>query len=54
MMVFTPDAWEGVMKRPLWVQTLFWIAAIVAALLLALAGPDGTDFKVPHGAVMPR
>ena len=41
------------MKR-LWIHTLVWIAAVVAALLLAFAGPDGTDFKVPHGASVPR
>lgn len=27
--------------KPLWVQTLAWIAAVVVAILLALAYPDG-------------
>jgi hypothetical protein len=28
--------------RPLWQPTLVWIAAVIAAVLLALATPDGT------------
>jgi uncharacterized protein (DUF983 family) len=40
--------------KPVWVHTLVWIAAIVAAFLLAIAGPDGSDFRAPHGAVVPR
>lgn len=40
--------------KPLWVHTLIWVAAIAAALLLALFGPDGSDFKVPYGAIVPR
>jgi hypothetical protein len=44
--------------KPLWLQTLAWIAAVLAALLLALAGPEagsnGFDFEVPHGAGTPR
>ena len=31
--------------KPLWTQTLAWIAAAVAALLLALALPDGVGFS---------
>ncbi|MDB5956170.1 hypothetical protein [Ramlibacter sp.] len=27
--------------KPLWTQTLAWLAAAVAAILLALATPDG-------------
>ena len=41
------------MKR-LWIQTLVWVAAVLVALLFAVAGPDGTDFKLPHGASVPR
>ena len=41
------------MKR-LWIHTLVWVAAVIAALLMASYGPDGTDFKVPHGASVPR
>jgi hypothetical protein len=40
--------------KPLWIHTLVWVAAVVVALLFALAGPDGTDFKAPHGAGVPR
>lgn len=46
--------------KPLWIQTLAWIAAILVAVLLALAGPEGSsgsyglDFQVPHGANAPR
>jgi len=40
--------------KPLWIQTLLWVAAVVVALLFAIAGPDGTDFKASHGAVLPR
>ena len=42
--------------KPLWVQTLAWIAAVLAALLLALAGPDSGDLNlgIPHGATTPR
>jgi hypothetical protein len=42
----------------LWVQTLVWIAAALAALLLALSSPDqlhmGFDFGWPQGAGSPR
>ena len=40
--------------KPLWIQTLVWVAAVVVALLFALAGPDGSDFKAPQGAIAPR
>ncbi|WP_281068633.1 hypothetical protein [Ramlibacter agri] len=40
--------------KPLWVHTLVWIAAVAAAVLFALVGPDGTDFSVPQGAIVPR
>ena len=45
--------------KPQWTQTLWWVAAVIAALLLALANPDGlgfhgTDAYGPHGASSPR
>ena len=42
--------------KPLWTQTLAWIAAVLAAFLLALAVPDGVDYPpdIPHGATAPR
>ena len=40
--------------KPVWTHTLVWVAAVLAALVLALVGPDGSDFKVPHGAITPR
>jgi hypothetical protein len=46
--------------KPLWAQTLAWIAAVAAALLLAMANPDGLGFNVdqealrPQGAGVPR
>ena len=46
--------------KPLWIQTLAWIAAVVAAVLLALANPDGLGFSYdsdgfrPQGAMAPR
>lgn len=45
--------------KPLWTQTLAWIIAILAAVLLALAGPEGIglhgfEATVPHGAGTPR
>ena len=46
------------MMKPLWTQTLAWIAAVVIALLLAYAGPEMADRFVPdsisHGASAPR
>lgn len=44
--------------KPLWMQTLAWIAAVAAALLLAWAGPEVADRylsdAIPHGASTPR
>ena len=43
--------------KPLWTQTLAWVAAaLVAAFLVTLAVPDGDDFPqdLPHGAMAPR
>lgn len=46
--------------KPLWRQTLVWIAAALLALLFALAGPEGFtglgpfELQVPHGATTPR
>jgi hypothetical protein len=47
------------MKR-IWLHTLLWLAAIAAALLLALAGPERSgehhppESLLPHGAAAPR
>jgi hypothetical protein len=43
--------------KPLWIQTLVWIAAVLAAILLALAGPENVheiELSLPHGASTPR
>jgi hypothetical protein len=46
--------------KPLWLQTLAWIAAVVAAVLLAMANPEGLGFSTdgetyrPHGGITPR
>ena len=45
--------------KPLWLQTAVWIAAVIAAVLLALANPDGLGLSTgdayrPQGASMPR
>ena len=45
--------------KPLWTQTLVWLAAVAAAILLALANPDGLGFSVgdvyrPQGGGVPR
>ena len=44
--------------KPLWTQTLAWLAAVLAAVLLALANPDGLglhlDGVFSHGATAPR
>jgi hypothetical protein len=46
--------------KPLWAQTLAWIAAALLALLFALAGPDVFSgagpiaVELPHGANVPR
>lgn len=45
--------------KPLWMQTLAWIAAIAIAVLLAVLSPDTpplpspTDL-IPYGAETPR
>ena len=36
------------MMKPLWMQTLWWIAAAVAATLLALASPDTVELDAGH------
>jgi hypothetical protein len=42
----------------LWIQTLVWIAAALAALLLAFSSPEhlhmGWDIDFPQGASTPR
>ena len=46
--------------KPHWIQTIAWIAAVVAAVLLALANPVGLGFFTdshalrPHGGITPR
>lgn len=45
--------------KPLWTQTLVWIAAVLVALLLAFALPEspgtfGFDGLLPHGGGTPR
>lgn len=44
--------------KPLWTQTLAWILAIVAAVLLSLVTADLSlvyeHDTVPHGATAPR
>lgn len=46
------------MRKPLWPQTLAWLAAVAAAVLLAWAGPEVADRylpdTIPHGATAPR
>jgi len=47
------------MKRRLLMQTLAWIAAVIAAILLALASPGGISLlfdnePFAHGASAPR
>ena len=46
------------MMKPLWTQTLAWIAAVIIALLLAFVGPETADRfvpdSIPHGASAPR
>jgi hypothetical protein len=32
--------------KPLWTQTLVWLAAVAAAVLLALATPDNPGFAL--------
>jgi hypothetical protein len=50
---------ESIMMKPLWTQTLLWLAAAAAAVLLALASPDTVDLDAgetffPAPAVAPR
>ena len=45
--------------KPLWVQTLAWIVAILVAILFALAGSEnmpgaGVVDLLPHGSETPR
>jgi hypothetical protein len=45
--------------NPLWTPTLVWLAAVVAAILLALASPDTVESDAGHTsfpapAVAPR
>ncbi|GAB3660681.1 hypothetical protein [Ramlibacter alkalitolerans] len=44
--------------KPLWTQTLAWLAAVVAAFLLAFASPADLSYMpdgdIPHGAGTPR
>jgi hypothetical protein len=43
--------------KPIWIQALIWIAAALAAVLMALANPDGMGFGhdlFSHGATAPR
>lgn len=41
--------------KPFWTQTLVWIAAVVAAVLLAMATLEAPfDGHFPHGATAPR
>ena len=45
--------------KPLWLQTLAWIAAILIAILFALAGSENTPSPgvldlLPHGSETPR
>lgn len=43
--------------KPIWTQTLIWIAAALAAVLMALANPDGMGNGYDlfsHGATAPR
>jgi len=45
--------------KPLWMQTLAWIVAILIAVLFALAGSDHTPATggvplLPHGSETPR
>ncbi|HEX2544450.1 MAG TPA: hypothetical protein VHL79_06210 [Ramlibacter sp.] len=36
--------------KPLWAQTLAWIAAALAAVLLAMANPD--NMGLPYGGTL--
>jgi hypothetical protein len=39
--------------KPLWTQTLAWLAAVLAAVLLALATPDGVGVRFFEAGPMP-
>jgi hypothetical protein len=57
---FVRDSLRGeVPMKPLWSKTLVWLAAVIAAILLALANPDGLGFSSgdeirPQGGSVPR
>ena len=38
--------------KPLWTQTLAWLAAALAAILLALATPDGVGVPFFDGSLV--
>lgn len=46
--------------KPHWTDTIAWIVAVVAAILLAFANPVGLGFFTdghayrPHGGITPR
>jgi hypothetical protein len=45
--------------KPLWMQTLAWIVAILVAVLFAFANPDADTTHdsgsfIPHGSIAPR
>lgn len=45
--------------KPVWTQMLAWIAAVLVAVLLALANPDGMGIHLlpdlfPQGSETPR
>ena len=47
--------------KPLWTKTIAWIAAVIAAILLAFANPVGLGYFTddghayrPHGGGTPR
>lgn len=45
--------------KPTWSQTLAWVAAVLAAVVLAFTGPDVLHFSpfhapVPQGGAAPR
>lgn len=45
--------------KPLWMQTVAWIVAIVVAVLFAFANPDSDSpgdagSFIPHGSIAPR
>ena len=38
--------------KPLWTQTLAWLAAALAAILLAMATPDGVGVPFFDGSLL--